>query len=125
MSTVSDLSRLRIFGDIAKASTAGLVKEGLDIRGTIETYSEMLDILEKELRRRALEASAAGEVEALTDSKLEGTQWLAKGDEATVPVVITSDAIVGSFADGSPAHKRLAEIAGDKLHEFFRPAKTW
>jgi len=111
--------------DIGGWDDADLVKEGFRTVMQMARFGAKLKQIEAELRARALKASAAGEVKPLEDAELEGTQWIADGDVVTLPVVITSDELIGSFADESPNHKVLEAIAGEKLGEFFSLKKTW
>ena len=97
------------------------VDRGLQIRAMIEQLEEELSIIEQCLRSAAL----TGEQIELTDPDREGRQFLAQGTEAIVPVVLTADLIAQSFADKSPIHARLEDVAGEKLPQFFRPVTTW
>ena len=97
------------------------VDRGLEIRAQMQELKDELDTIEECLRHAAL----AGEQIELTDPDREGRQFLACGTEASVPVVLTADMVAQTFADGSKTHARLAEVAGDKLGQFYRAVTTW
>ena len=97
------------------------VDRGLEIRAQIQELQDELSTVEECLRHAALE----GEQIELTDPDREGRQFLARGTESTVPVVLTADMVAQTFADGSKIHARLAEVAGDKLGQFYRAVTTW
>ncbi len=97
------------------------VDRGLEIRAQIQCLQDELSTIEKCLRHSAL----AGEQVELEDPDREGRQFLARGTESTVPVVLTADMVAQTFADGSKTHARLAEVAGEKLGQFYRAVTTW
>jgi len=97
------------------------VDRGLEIRATIQQLQDELSTIEECLRHAAL----AGEQVELTDPDREGRQFLAKGTESVVPVVLTADLVAQTFADGSPVHARLKDVAGEKLGQFYRAVTTW
>ena len=103
------------------AAISSLVDRGLLLRAQIQEAEDELSVIEKKLKTEALR----GEQVELADAEREGRQWIALGTEAAVPVVITSDLISQTFADGSPAHARLEAIAGERLGQFYRPCTTW
>lgn len=100
---------------------APTVDRGLEIRAQIEALKEELEIIESTLEL----AARKGEQIDLEDPDREGRQFLARGTEAIVPVVLTADIIQATFADGSPAHAKIADAALGKLPEFYRPTTTW
>lgn len=102
-------------------NTAELVDRGLVLRAEIAEREAELKAIEERLKAAALR----GEQIELNDPEREGRQWLAEGSAAVVPVVLTSDLLMQSFADGSPAHARVEAAAGGRLDEFYRPVKTW
>lgn len=102
-------------------SIADAVDRGLQIRKEMEALTKELDAIEARLE----EAALAGEQIDLVDAEREGKQFLARGTESIIPVVLTADMVAQSFADGSPMHARLANIAGDKLGQFYRAVTTW
>lgn len=74
--------------------------------------------------------------EPLKDEKREGRRMVFTGERFTVPVVFSSDLIIGSFTDGSPKHKELLQIlcgpdgeheatAEATLKRFFDPPAKW
>jgi len=97
------------------------VDRGLEIRALMQELKDELDTIEECLRHAAL----AGEQVELEDPDREGRQFLARGTESTVPVVLTADMVAQTFADGSKTHARLAEVAGEKLGQFYRAVTTW
>ena len=100
---------------------AYLVDRGIELRKEIKERETELAGIEIQLEQAALD----GEQVDLNDADREGKQFLAHGTTATVPIVLTADLIVGQFADDSPVHVRLKEIAGEKLKEFFRKKTIW
>lgn len=102
-------------------SVKDAVDRGAALRAEIERLQEELEECEQVLR----EAALAGEQVPLEDEELEGRQYLARGSELVVPVVITSDLLIQSFRDGSPQHVRLEALAGERLGEFFRREVVW
>ena len=100
---------------------ANAVERGLAIRAQQTVLKDELAKLEELIEAVAL----VGEQVELADPDREGRQFIAKGTAHQVPVVLTADSIVGQFADDSPMHVRLKEIAGDKLKEFFRKKTIW
>ena len=97
------------------------VDRGLEIRAQIQTLEDELSTIEECLRHAAL----AGEQVELADPDREGRQFLARGTEATVPVVLTADMVAQTFADGSPVHNRLRDTCHGRLSAFYRPVTTW
>ena len=97
------------------------VDRGLEIRAQMQELKDELDTIEECLRHAAL----AGEQVELEDPDREGRQFLARGTESAVPVVLTADMVAQTFADGSKTHARLAEVAGEKLGQFYRAVTTW
>ena len=90
----------------------------------------------KELTKRLEKDALAGDQVDLIDSEREGKQFLAKGSEKTIPIVITADTIVGSFQDKSAVHERICAAffqatKGDDrniecdITEFFVPTTTF
>lgn len=97
------------------------VDRGLEIRAQIEQLKEELDIIEQSL----VLAARQGQQIDLADPDREGRQFLARGTEAVVPVVLTADIIQASFSDGSPVHAKISDAAQGKLADFYRPTTTW
>lgn len=102
-------------------TTKQLVDRGLEIVVQLEHLQKELKLIEERLKQAALQ----GEQIELIDEEREGRQYLAHGTTAIVPVVLTADLLVQSFADGSPTHARAAQIAGDRLGQFYRAVTTW
>lgn len=100
---------------------APTVDRGLEIRDQIEQLKEELSLIESTLEL----AARKGEQIDLEDPDREGRQFLARGTEAIVPVVLTADIIQGTFADGSQAHTKIATAAVGRLAEFYWPTTTW
>lgn len=61
----------------------------------------------------------------LGDPEREGRQFLAKGLQFTVPVVLTADKIVGEFSQGGDKATLITAAAGDHFNQFFKPVKKW
>ena len=97
------------------------IDRGLAIRQQLTTLRDELAEIESRIEGQAL----IGVQIELNDPDREGRQFIAHGTTHTVPVILTADSIVGQFADDSPVHVRLKEIAGDKLKEFFRKKTIW
>jgi len=97
------------------------VDRGLEIRAQIQELEDELATIEECLRHAAL----AGDQVELEDPDREGRQFLARGTESAVPVVLTADMVAQTFADGSKTHVRLAEVAGETLGKFYRAVTTW
>ncbi len=102
-------------------SLANDVQRGLEIREEMTRLKDELGQIEERIEAAAL----VGDQIDLNDPDRDGKQFIARGSEKQVPVVITADSIVGQFIDDSPIHVRLKEIAGDKLKEFFKKKTIW
>lgn len=97
------------------------VDRGLAIVEEIKGLELELEAIESRLEQAGLQ----GDQIELIDPEREGRQFLAKGSDAIVPVVFTSDLLVKSFADASAAHAAIETSAEGKLASFFKPVKTW
>ena len=97
------------------------VDRGLEIIAQIERLDHELKGIEALLEYAALH----GEQQDLNDPEREGRQFLAHGSKATVPVILTADLLVKSFAAESATHKAIEAVAADKLTEFFKPVNTF
>jgi glutaredoxin len=95
------------------------VDRGLEIVEEIELLKEEL----KKIEGRLTASGLKGDQVPLEDEDREGRQWIAKGSDKQVPVIFTADAIIGGFADDSPAHLKIKAAAGSSLKEFFKI--TW
>lgn len=102
-------------------TTKQAVDRGLKIRAQLKALNKELEAIEAHLEQAALK----GEQIPLEDEDLEGRQFLARGSEKIIPVVLTSDLLVKSFADQSATHKAILEITGERILAFFRPVKTF
>lgn len=103
------------------AQIAADVDRGLDLLAAIKTAEDELKTIVQRLEQAALE----GQQEPLNDANREGMQFRARGTKATVPVIITADSVMQTFADGSPAHARIADAAKGKLEDFFKRTVTF
>ena len=99
-----------------------LVDRGLEITAEMARLEAELNDINTKLEGAAL----VGEQVDLNDANREGKQFLARGSAKTVPVVISADSIVKSFADGSKTYANLQQIAGlVKLRQFYQPKTVW
>lgn len=97
------------------------VDRGLEIRQQLDLLKKELSLIEDQLSL----AARQGEQIDLEDDKRDGKQYLAKGSEYIVPVVLTADVIQSSFIDGSDIHERISQIAGNDISSFYKPVTTW
>ena len=104
-------------------TTKQAIDRGLKIRAHIKALNKELEVIEAHLEQAALK----GEQIPLEDEDLEGRQYLAKGTDKIVPVVLTSDLLVKSFAADSAIHKAVLDLLEDGalLQRFFKPFKTY
>lgn len=72
--------------------------------------------------------------EPLKDEKREGRRLLLTGSRHRVPIIFSSDLIIGSFRDGSEKHKELLALLCEEMSEseapkalkkFFEPPSKW
>lgn len=108
---------------MSPAAISELVAEGHRLHQNITRDEELLKAVEKKLKKAALE----GDQIDLVDEELEGKQFLAVSEpteenprKVTVPVIITSDVLAKSFAEGSETHREVVGRADGKLSSFFR-----
>ena len=95
------------------------VDRGLEIVAEIEKLEVELKAIDERLKTAALN----GEQVELKDAAREGRQYRAAGSEQIVPVIITSDMLVGSFAAGSDTHEKIRLAAGHgktDVDDFFK-----
>jgi hypothetical protein len=97
------------------------VDRGLTLCREIEQREDEL----KAIIARLETAAVHGEQVPLEDADREGKQYLANGSDMTVPVIITSDELVGSFADASPIHTAIETAADGNLKRFFKKTVKW
>ena len=95
------------------------VDRGLAIYEEIERLESELEIIESRLK----EAGLNGDQVDLKDADRDGKQFLATGSKAIVPVVFTSDKIIGTFQANSQDYDRAIHGLGDqsaRLTEFYK-----
>jgi hypothetical protein len=72
--------------------------------------------------------------EPLKDEKREGRRVILRSSRHTLPIVFSSDLIIGSFRDNSPKHKELIDLLCEEMSEseapkalkkFFSPPDKW
>ena len=71
--------------------------------------------------------------EHLKDEKREGRKMALRGSRHSIPLVFTSDLLIGTFKDGSPKHQELLAILGKdasmaplaSLLRFFDAPQSW
>lgn len=97
------------------------IDRGLEIVAQMEALEAEL----KEINARVERVALKGKQVPLEDAERDGTQFLAQGSARLVPVVCTADYLVQSFAAKSKTHEKIAEAAGARLGEFFRPKLTY
>jgi hypothetical protein len=93
-----------------------LVDRGLELLGLVVPMLEELKRVDARLEELAL----AGEQVDLEDSERDGRQFLARGSERIVPVVITADALIKQFQAHTPKHDEVRAVAGERLPQFYR-----
>lgn len=88
------------------------VDRGLEIRAEIAKLEAELKDIETRVKHTALH----GDHVELADADREGKQYLASGSARIVPVIFTSDMIVGEFGHGGPKHLLIADaVNGDDV----------
>jgi len=92
------------------------VDRGLAIAAEMDTLKAEL----KGIETRLSEAALTGVTIPLQDETREGRQFLAEGTGVTIPVIIESDQILGSFPAASPTHRILATLCGEHLPDLFK-----
>ena len=97
------------------------VDRGLEIRSTIKKLEAELKVIEADLEKAAL----AGEQVPLQDADREGRQYLARGTGRIVPVVLTSDLIIGSFAANGEIHRKIGAAAQLRLSDFYKSVSKY
>jgi hypothetical protein len=100
------------------------VDRGLEIRDAIEK----LEVELKDIEVRLKHAGLNGEQVDLTDADREGKQFLARGSDRVIPVVFTSDMIIGEFTRSSKKHTEINSVLvaeSFKLLQFFKPVQKF
>ena len=97
------------------------VDRGLEIRETMEKLKTELKDIETRLQMAALQ----GEQVELKDAERDGRQFLARGSDRSVPVIITADLITGSFAANSEKHREIQAVAESLLTKFYKPVSKY
>lgn len=98
------------------------VDRGLEIRLQMEKLAAEL----KDIQVRLTHAALHGEQVDLTDPDREGRQYLATGTEQIVPVVLTSDMIIGEFGRESARHSEILKAVNHAaITNFFKPVNKF
>lgn len=97
------------------------IARGLEIRRQIELLQTELKAIEGRIQALA----EIGKQEPLKEADREGKKFNARGAGRIVPVIFESDLLIASFKPDSDTHKRLLEIAGDKLPDFFADVRKF
>jgi len=94
----------------------------IELRREIARLEKEQKALEEDLKTLAL--ADPTNHEELKDPEREGRQYIVRGTDYALPVIITADLIVGEFKDASQIHKRIEAITGE-VRPFFKIARTW
>ena len=99
------------------------VDRGLEIRAEIEKLQTELKDIEVRVKHVALH----GEHVELAEPDREGRQYLAAGTGKVVPVIFTSDMIVGEFGSNSKKHNEIIEAVENRtgMLQFFKPVTKY
>lgn len=100
------------------------IDRGLEIVVEIEALKTELSALTERVKRAALN----GPQIPLEDADRDGTQFIARGTEKLVPVVITADYLAASFTNLSPKHEEVLAALPHRqpqLTDFYQPKTTW
>ena len=92
------------------------VDRGLEIRAQLDKLKAELKDIDTRLQMAALK----GEQVELQDADREGRQFLAKGTDCVLPVVLTADMLMGSFMANSQPHRDIQNIAGPHFGKFYK-----
>ena len=101
------------------------VDRGLEIVAKVAELKKELEVIEGRLHKAGMEAGLRGEHVELKDKEREGKQWLAKGSGVSVPLVFTTDKIVGSFTANGAMHQTIRTASNGHLTDFFKPVSKW
>ena len=99
------------------------VDRGIEIREQIEKLQAEL----KDIEVRVKHAGLHGEQVELADPDREGRQYLAAGSSKIVPVIFTSDMIIGEFGKDSKRHMEIVDAVANKtgILQFFKPVNKF
>lgn len=97
-------------------ATAQDVDRGLAIHRQIKALEQEL----AEINARLAEVALNGPQVDLGDPELEGKQFIAQGTEVKLPIVITSDAIIGTCAEDSKNHLAIKAAAEGLFPKFYQ-----
>ena len=114
-----------------EAEIPALTDRLVEIKQQIETLSAE----KKEIEARLEAAALLQQHEPLKDDKREGRKVTLNGSRYRLPVVFSSDLLIGSFKNDSPKHKELLRVLTEALLSepeakamlklFFEPPNTW
>lgn len=97
------------------------IARGIEIQAEIKKLQAELKLIEARIQSHA----ETGLHEPLKEEDREGKKFVARGGGYIVPVIFESDILIASFKPDSDTHQRLAEIAGDKLGDFFADVRKF
>jgi hypothetical protein len=92
------------------------VNRGIELHRRIKTYQAELEMINARLQLVALNGPQVD----LGDPELEGKQFLAQGTEVKVPIVITSDSIIGECLEDSKNHLAIKAAADGFFPKFYK-----
>ena len=99
------------------------VDRGLEIREEVEKLQTELKAIEVRLK----DAGLNGHQVELVDAEREGRQYLAGGTSRVVPVIFTSDLLVGEFGRDTKKHLEIMDAVQNKtgVLQFFKPVSKF
>lgn len=115
-----------------EAEIPALTDRVAEINAEIQKLSAEKKQIEARLEAYALVHSE--QHEPLKDEKREGRRMVLAGARHKLPIVFSSDLIIGSFRDGSEKHKELIALLCEEMSEseapkalkkFFSPPDKW
>ncbi len=98
-----------------------LIDHGLALREKLLEIAFDLENIEAAIREAAIHGSPHID---LKDPDRDGRQFLARGTQYTVPVILTADLLTQSFQENSVLHGRAQAIAGDHLSDLYKAVTT-
>ena len=107
----------------ALSSIAADVDRGWEIVTAVAKMKEEFKAIEERLKRDALDRP--DQHMPLADAEREGRKFIAHGTLLALPIVLTADKIVMSFAADSDVHKRIEAASDGRLAAFYAPKTTW